>query len=300
MSKRRDSSIFRRLEYFEATARHGSVARAAAELGVTPSAVSHQLSDLKRTIGEDLFSRSGRGVVLPSAGQRLAERLSTAFGILESSVSSAIGAERASVSIAACSAFGPYWLIPRLQEFNEANPDIDIEIRLYSTDPELTQASADCIISAQEVKSGYASTDLFEERAIAVAPPGMVRGGRINGAPLITTHTEKDELGGDWHYIAEATGAVLPRDPNWIRCSHYILALEAAKAGIGAAIIPDFVAEQAIGEGRLEDLGLGGHRLEDRTYRICYKEIRGNEPALRAVSSWLARTVRDERQDEDE
>lgn len=292
MSKRRDPSIFRRLEYFEATARHGSISKAAAAMGVSPSAVSHQLSDLRRTVGEDLFVKSGRGVVLTSAGKRMADRLSTAFGILESSVATAIGVERTVVSVAACSSFGPYWLVPRLGEVREMHPDTEIELRLYGRDPELTQATADCIVTAQPVKAGYSAIDLFEERAIAVALPGLVRNGSLVDVPLITTDPSEQHLGEDWKTLANAAGITLPKEPDWLRCSHYVLALEAAKSGLGIAIVPDFVAAGAIGNGQLEDVGFGEHRLEDRTYRVCYKEIRGREAALQKVISWIKRSSR--------
>jgi DNA-binding transcriptional LysR family regulator len=230
--------------------------------------------------------------VLTSAGKRMAERLSTAFGILDSSLNSAIGIERKVVSIAACSSFGPYWLIPRLADFKDAHPDTEIELRLYSKDPELTQATADCIVTAQPVKAGYASIDLFEESAIAVAPPGLVRNGRIDDVPLITTDTADAELGDDWRFVAAAADVLLPKSPEWVRCTHYVLALEAAKSGLGVAIIPDFVAADAIGEGRLVNLGLGEHRLENRTYRICFKEARRREAALQKVLAWIKRSSR--------
>lgn len=292
MSKRRDPSIFRRLECFEVTARHGSIARAAEELGVTPSAISHQLADLRRSLGEDLFIRSGRGLVLTNTGQRLAEGLSRAFGILDTSIAEAVGLEHSIISVAVCSSFGPFWLVPRLAEFKELHPNMDIELRLYSEDPELTQASADCIITPQQVSAGYASFDLFEEKVIAAAAPGLVSGGCIDTVPLITTDLVLPELGDDWRSLARAASVALPNDPDWVRCTHYVLSLEAAKAGLGAAILPDFVASSAICEGSLVDLGLGTHCLEDRTYRVCCKEAREREPALAKVVSWIRRVAR--------
>lgn len=299
MMNKVNANTLRRLQYFEVTARLGSVRRAAEDLGVSPSAVSHQLAELRRAVGEDLFVRSGRGLALTNAGRLLAERLSTAFGILNSSMTTLIGEEPPIVRVAACSSFGPYWLMPRLAGFRKARPDLDIEMRLYARDPELTQATADCIVTAQPVKPGYAHVDLFEERAIAVAAPGVAGNGRVAGVPLITTDTAEGDLGDDWRVIAKATGVSLSNDPEWVRCTHYVLALEAAKAGLGAAIIPDFVAAQALEEGRLVDLDLGGHRLENRTYRACYKEARGNEPGLRAFVAWLKRSVRQVRPLED-
>lgn len=297
MPIRRDSSILRRLQYFEATARHQSIALAAEELGVSPSAVSHQLSELKRTIGEDLLKKSGRGVELTSAGHMLAQRLSMAFSILETSVSSAIGSKRPVVRIAACSSFGPFWLAPRLAEFRKARPDIDVELRLYGRDPELTHASADCIVTAQEVKLGYASVDLFKEKAIAVAAPGLVRGNALTGVTLITTDTHEARLGADWRAFTSTAdeGLALPAEVDWLRCSHYILALESAKAGLGAALVPDFVAENAISEGRIVRLGTGSMNNDGRFYRACYKEAHEGNQEIQAVVTWLRRSARNGR-----
>jgi len=66
----RDARLIRSLHYFEAVARHGSLKLAAEELGVSQSAVSHQLRDLTTTLGEQLFIRAGRGIALTDTGMR--------------------------------------------------------------------------------------------------------------------------------------------------------------------------------------------------------------------------------------
>ena len=68
----RDPRLIRSLHDFESVARHQSLKLAAEELGVSQSAVSHQLRDLTRALGEQLFSRAGRGIALTPVGQRLA------------------------------------------------------------------------------------------------------------------------------------------------------------------------------------------------------------------------------------
>lgn len=75
----RGTLLIRSLHYFEAVARRQWVKLAAHELGVSQSAVSHQLKELTITLGEQLLVRAGRGVALTATGRRLAERLSTAF-----------------------------------------------------------------------------------------------------------------------------------------------------------------------------------------------------------------------------
>ncbi len=261
---------------------------------MSPSAVSHQLSDLKRTLGEDLFAKSGRTLKLTNAGQMLAQRLSTAFNLLDTSIAKVTGEDRPVVRIAACSAFGPFWLAPQLGVFRDLHPEIDVELRLYGQDPELTNASADCIVTAQKVTPGYASIDLFHERAIMVASPLVAANEQLANLPLITTNTDDDDLGADWHEFVGQTGAFaqVPNTSGWLRCSHYILALETAKAGLGVALIPDFVAAAAIEDGHLIRIGEASFNNEGRVYRLCFKDARKNDREIQAVVGWLRRAVR--------
>lgn len=294
MTRQRNAHLVRRLQYFEAVARIGSISKASVELGVSPSAISHQLADLRRTIGEELFERRGRGLILTEAGELLAARLATAFEILDRSISDAIGeSERKILKVAACSSFGPYWLIPKISEFKISNPDIDIDFRLYAEDPELTQATADCIVTAQDVKPGYESVDLFEERSFAVAARGLPIGTDLRTVPLITIDSEEPDFAADWKAYAAVVEPALDisKDQEWVRCSHYILAMEAAKAGLGVALLPDFLTASALDAGQLVDLGWGEFNHEDRFYRLCFKEARKNEPELRAFVAWLKRST---------
>ena len=234
--------------------------------------------------------------MLTQAGELLSRRLSTAFDILDSSVTTAIGGTRSILQIAVCSAFGPFWLMPRLSDFRNSRPEIELEVRLYSKDPELTHSSADCIVTARDVKPGYDFVELFEERVIAVAAPGLVRGRRLDGVPLVTTDTSAEALGADWRAFSDLSGISFPATVEWVRCSHYILALEAAKSGLGAALVPDFVAASFIDEGRLEEFGAASFGPGGRTYRACFKESRKDEPALRSLVSWLKCQLPKERQ----
>ena len=126
----RDPRLLRSLHYFEAVARYGSVGLAADEIGVSSSAVSHQLRELAAMLGEELVEKSGRGIVLTEAGQRLAGRLASTFSDLDSMVSDVVGQSAQRLRLAVCSRFGPAWLAPRLPAFTRVHPDIDIELRL--------------------------------------------------------------------------------------------------------------------------------------------------------------------------
>ncbi len=284
----RDPKLLRSLQYFEAVARLGSISRAAREMSVSASAVSHQMHNLMLMLGEDLLTKSGRGVVLTARGFLLAERLAATLADIDLMIAEAVGPPGQLLRLAVCSSFGPAWLAPRLTGFAEAYPDVDIELRLYSQDPEQTHSVADALVTAESVKPGYDSLFLFDEMLVAVQKP--TAGAIDNPAPqhLVTTDPGPDSLGADWHDFAAASGRSLDdfSSGKWMRCTHYLLALEIAKAGAGIALVPDFLASELMANGSLTYFD----RLRvpsGRTYRLCFKTARAQDPAIRAIVRWL-------------
>ncbi|GAA0285154.1 LysR family transcriptional regulator [Rhodovulum strictum] len=116
-------------EYFEAVARLGTVTRAAAELGVSPSAVSQQIRALETQFGVRLFRREKRRLTLTLDGDRLFQTTTQAFGALRNA-RSAIGRQRdmRALTIRVSPSFGVRWLGPRIADFAAANPDWNIRI----------------------------------------------------------------------------------------------------------------------------------------------------------------------------
>lgn len=281
----------RTLQAFEATSRHLSVSRAAQELGVTQSAISHQLQRLSETIGEKLLVKAGRSVALTEAGRRLALSLGTAFSQIDRSVAETIGVEREVVRLAVCSSFAPGWLIGRLQGFHETNAGIDLQLRMYAKDPDLTDSVADAFVTTFPSEKGFWSMKLRAELLIPVGVPGLARNrrGRI---PLITTTVDPARLGGDWAAYCETAGLSLDslRAGPWRQVTHYFLALEMARHGLGAALVPEFLAKEGISAGVLEQLwepALPTH--ED--YYLCIKTVRRKEEPLQALADWFRREI---------
>jgi len=284
----RDARLIRSLHYFEAVARHQSLKLAAAELGVSQSAVSHQLRELTTALGEQLFIRAGRGIALTPTGRRLADKLAAAFSGLQSSLDDIVGSGRPSLRLAVCSSFGPGWLIPRLPAFYAANPAINLQLRLYAQDPEQTAEVADAFVTAQPLKPGFAAVHVLDEMLVAVAAPpfcGTATGGRHG---LITTDIAPGQVGQEWSDFCSATGRSLDalQAGSFLECSHYMLAVEMARAGLGIALVPDFLARR--------DIEAGGVRYFDRTpmpsgrrYHLCIKKSRAQDPEIRALVQWL-------------
>jgi LysR family glycine cleavage system transcriptional activator len=284
----RDPRILRSLQYFEAVARHGSVKAAADEVGVSASAISHQLRELTKMLGEELVEKSGRGIVLTLAGRALACRLAATFEDLEAIISDVVGDKPKFLRLAVCSSFGPAWLAPRLPRFSKACPDVELELRLYSHDPEQTHAIADAIVTANPVKAGYDSIPLFDEMLVAVQKPASRAALITDKHRLITTDILPEELGQDWTRYFASTGT--PREKlargDWIRCTHYLLALELAKSGQGAALVPDFLAEEALAQGSLAYLDR--RRVPSgRSYHLCFKAARSMDAEIRLLANWM-------------
>ncbi|MDH4441963.1 MAG: LysR family transcriptional regulator [Rhizobium sp.] len=276
----------RALHTFETVSRHLSVAAAAQELGVTQSAVSHQLRLLGEIVGERLIQKNGRGIALTDAGRDLATRLQPAFAEIDRSLAEAIGGTRDRVRLAICSSFAKAWLVPRLHSFYAAHPDIDLQIMMYAQDPELTDATGDAFVTTLPKDRGYHSQLLWPEVLVPVVLSSLAR--RKTGPDYITTELQPGKIGSDWHAYARHSGRgdLTPLTGQWRFASHYVIALDMVREGLGAALVPDFLAEPEVSIGRmtlLDATGLPTH--ED--YHLCVKESRRSEPALDALIRWF-------------
>jgi LysR family transcriptional regulator, glycine cleavage system transcriptional activator len=119
----------RALHAFEAAARHHSFAAAASELGVTPTAISHQIRQLEEACGIKLFQRRPRPLLLTSAGTRLYPALRNGFDALASAIELLAEEDvQAPLRVTSPSAFASKWLVPHLPKWREANPTIPLEI----------------------------------------------------------------------------------------------------------------------------------------------------------------------------
>ncbi|MBE1208348.1 LysR family transcriptional regulator [Aminobacter carboxidus] len=274
---------FRALEAFEAVSRHLSVSAAAVELGVTQSAISHQLRLLSDLVGERLLQKQGRGIALTEAGDRLARKLQPAFAEIVRSVGDAIGGTRHVVRLAICSSFGPAWLVPRLAGFYATKPAFDLQVCMYARDPELTDAVADAFVTTLPTEKGFEAVLLWAEKLVPVV--AQTADGATEPA-LITTDLQPGRHGADWKAYAALSGRDMARDGRWLFASHYLIALEMVKAGLGAALVPDFLAARELEAGtirQLHDAALPTH--ED--YHLCVKESRRGEPAIDALIRWF-------------
>lgn len=276
------------LRVFDAAARRASFSAAADELCVTHSAVSHQIRQLEDWLGQPLFVRHAAGVRLTAAGQRLQQATEEALAVLENRCAELVGNARITeVVLGAPGSFLANWLIPRLERFESAHPDIRIRLQTSAALAELQTQSVDAlIVSGRSWPRQIDAVDLFEERIGPVYAPDWPRHvaspAELIGQPLLHT-SSNPQAWPDW-----ATAHAL--DPAGLRggrqFDHLPLMLEAAVAGLGVGIAPELLVEGEIARGRLVvPLGFvpcGAH------FAFCTLQSRQDD-ALMALRDWLKR-----------
>src|SRR5688572_5907081 len=117
---------------FEAAARLGGFAQAAAELGTTAASVSYHVRQLERQIGVPLFKRHAQKVQLTTGGASIARETMNAFATLRASFANAANIDESRLSLTTVPTLGSSWLTPRLGEFRKRHPEIALELDLSS------------------------------------------------------------------------------------------------------------------------------------------------------------------------
>lgn len=164
------------LRAFEAAARHLSFKLAAVELGVTPTAISHQVKQLERHCGQALFRRRPRPLALTDAGLRLFPVLRDGFAsFVETLGAIREGDPAGRLRITATNAFAARWLVPRLPQWHAVHPRLKLDI--IGTDAVLDLAAGEADIAiryARRPPRGVQSTELLRDRFYVVASPRLV------------------------------------------------------------------------------------------------------------------------------
>jgi LysR family glycine cleavage system transcriptional activator len=251
------------LRVFDAAARHLSFTRAADELAVTPAAVGQQIRALEDHLGTVLFRRTSKGLELTDEAGAGLEPLREGFLKFEESVQ-AMQAGQASdfYTIAAPREFYAQWLAPRLAQFRAANPSVRYQL-VADENADFTEANIDVAIRLVDGPGDLEGIELAPARRVVVAAPGS-----------------SDEWI-DW------PGAPLPEGVEaHVQVGNAGQALSSATAGLGKAIMPLLLVEDAIEAGRLEVLE--GPDEGRRAYWLVAPLPQWRQKKVRALVAFLA------------
>ncbi|MCV0425208.1 MAG: LysR family transcriptional regulator [Roseibium sp.] len=238
----------RALHAFSLLARHGRAALAAEKLGVSPSALSHLMRKLESELGATLVNRDGRGLTLTEEGQRLALSLGDAFDRIEEAVDSFKRRGRTELRISTVSTFATRWLIPRLPEFQSAQPDVELLLSASTRMVDLDRENYDCAIRLGTGNWPSVESHLLwkEHLAVALAPNLLsdedpAAPSQLSNLKLLHSASRRN----DWTQWLEDAGLDHPDTNSGMVLQSRDLAIQAAIAGMGAIVIDRrFIAQE--------------------------------------------------------
>jgi LysR family glycine cleavage system transcriptional activator len=261
------------LAAFEAAARHLSFKKAAAELHVTPGAVSAQVKLLEDHLGVALFRRLTRALELTSEAQTMLPKVREGLESLHEAVSRLrVREERAALTVLAPPNFAARWLVPRLAAFTSAHPSLELHVasrqstidgRENGEAPRIADAREDAPTVAIRFGSGHYPgsrvDEVFDVDYVPVCSPELMRGAhRLREPADLRHHTllhddtvTEGTARPSWRDWLEAAGV---RDVDGSRGPHFSdasLAVEAAIEGMGVALAIKPLLCAEIGAGRL-------------------------------------------------
>lgn len=281
---------------FEAAARHQSFTRAAEELALTQSAICRQIGGLEEFLGLELFRRSRRGVKLTEAGQSYARRVATQLDAVERDTLSVMGQQGAmTIELALVPTFGTQWLLPRLQQFQTLHPEITVNLTNRTRPFLFADTDFDAAIYFGDGEwSGTVAHPLMPERSVPVCSPALLDGAAaltpqdLAEMPLLQQTTRPYA----WRQWFDSLGMKVARDMTGPRLELFSMLAQAAEHQMGIALIPPFLIQRELAEGRLVIAHPHSYRREDQAYHLMIPERRVESAALNAFRDWLLNEAR--------
>ncbi|KQV84991.1 LysR family transcriptional regulator [Massilia sp. Root351] len=287
------------LKAFDAAARHLSVKLAAEELCVTPGAVSQMLKGLERHLGVKLFERVTRGIYLTDSGRDYLPPIRNALRqIAEASrrvAAPAAGSGLLTVSVTPF--FASAWLVPRMKSFQDAHPDIDLQVIASSTLADFSREAID--VSVRHGLGRYAglrSDRVVAVEMVAVAAPSLLagRGLPAAAADLVDwpkVHDAERKAWAAWYAANAVHDSKPPRGPSFNDTG---LLLDAIQAGQGAGLLPAAMITSQLADGTLLQL-LEARQVEEFAYYLVCPEATQSQPKIAAFRAWMLQSAGDDR-----
>jgi LysR family glycine cleavage system transcriptional activator len=286
------------LRAFEASARLGSMQRAAHELNVTPSAVSQQVQNLEQWVGFPLLDRRARQVQANAEGRAYLAAVSAAFDQIAAATEE-LSARRVprSICITCTPGFAVQWLVPRLQQFQDLHPDIDVRIDASTRLLDLKVEQVDLAVRHGNGRyPGLVSEKLIDDDLVPVASPRLIAGkSRVKKpADLLHHRLLHIETRDDWRLWFAGQGIEI----DWKRGPLLVdtaIGVQAAVAGKGIILARRSLIGEELAAGRLVT-PLPQGLPKGIAYHLVYLPENMAQPAVRAFRAWLLEAVAEPRE----
>ncbi|ALI04076.1 LysR family transcriptional regulator [Pseudomonas sp. FW306-02-F02-AA] len=282
------------IQAFEQTARFGNVARAAELLDLTPSAVSHQLAKLEAMIGRQLFFRTARGVTLTPVGEQYLTEVS---GILHSL---AVATERATSDVSldclrlhSSPSFGLLWLMPRLEQFRQSHPDIQLNLSCSYESLHFSRDKIDV-----DIRHGMPNWPSYEVRTIrnekmaVMASPKLLakRPIRVVADLLDCNLILSEATLIKWPQLFAQHGLSRPEQPYTLSFDRSYMTLEAASHGLGFALESTLLARDYLARGALVEVA-PELSASITAHHLVFPRAHSNFPRVRRFLEWMQKEL---------
>lgn len=286
------------LRAFESAARLLSFTRAADELAVTQSAVSHQVKTLEDWAGVPLFRRDGRQVALTEAATKFLPAVTTALDqlALAGRKLQAVDPGQGWLTVAVMPSFAAKWLVPRLIDFREKHPNVDVWIATFESQTGALGSDVDVAIRyGRGDWPGLTSVKVLSEELYPVCAPKLAEQLKVPAdlAKMTLLHDEMREDWGMWLRAAGVTTVDSTRGPGFDDSG---LLIQAAIEGLGVALGRSVLVKGDLQAGRLVRPFTPSIMAEFAFYLVYAPETE-NAPKIKAFRDWLLATANADNED---
>lgn len=245
-----------KLRVFHAVAEAGSFTHAGEKLNLSQSAVSRQISALEDSLGAPLFHRHARGLILTEQGEllyRTAHEVFAKLAMTEAALSESKDRPKGPLKVTAPVAFGSMWLTPRMRDFVDRYPDIQVSLLLDESELDLGMREADVAIRMSPPRQ----PDLVQRHLVTVSLHLYASQQYLqeHGTPQTTGDLEKHRLivFGDYgraptpsvNWLMDIGGHASRHRPNLFTVNSVYGILRAVQSGVGIGALPDYMVGEA-------------------------------------------------------
>lgn len=280
---------FRAIVVFHYVARLNSIVQAAAQLNVTPSAVSQQVKALEEQIGAALITRKGRNISLTEAGERYFELISDKVeGVIQATEMMRGKQHHATLVIRATPTVSSKWLLPRLARFMDQAQHTNLRIDGSNEPVDFNRDDVDL-----EIRHGLGgwpglyTEALTEERFLPVCAPSLAASGSLTAEQVLALpriRSAKAQI--QWNSWIDAYGLVPPKEPR-LSFDRSHMAIDAAALGFGVALESELMIEAELRSGRLVVPVKSTPRLQAATqWIVCPRSNLRRHRVIRLIE-WL-------------
>ncbi|MDO6462062.1 transcriptional regulator GcvA [Granulosicoccaceae sp. 1_MG-2023] len=281
------------LRYFEAAARHLSFTLAAGELCVSQSAVSQKMIQLEARLGYKLFERRTRRLILTENGAALYPVVHAALSDIRDTLSEiASNSTMRKLTVYCLPSFASRWLMPRLEDFHNKHPDIDLHLVTELTEPNFHNEIVDIgICHGTGNQPAMEQRLLFRDYIYPVASPALLRAHPLHrprdlsDTVLIHDSLPHAKLSTSWQRWLAARGVRDVDYSNGYSFNQVDLIVQAAIDGRGVALGRHVLVADEVQSGRLAPL-FDDYEADDGVYLVCLKKL-AERPQIAAFSAWV-------------